>query len=436
MNLLKSMYMLEELLNKKRRVIKEEYPLLSKQAFLSMEIEAIKCSEFPSCFVFYRQCGSISYVDLYIFDIMMPVTGYKRFVIVPNYCFSRVDEELFIKYISASNIVFDENSVLQVADKIKLEHPEVNLKLYDDMRHMILHIYFTFQRNILLMELLYKAGLNHIAFDLCFYEIEDINYIASSPQEMFGLNIEMLRAVNYSGGVENIISKKNRDVLNKVYTTFHNYIYGMQLNKYQILYLQELLYRTKPDKKTIRAMLKYLANFTNEVDYHLFMRYSEFSEIVKDYYENIPPYPAINELDYWTETVEYIEFYIEKEEYFNKKYYKALHYNKKYEYEGNRYKIFLLPNIFELLNEGSNQKNCLVKFIWPAALGETIIMVMRKKELLSKSLITLEIKNSALTQAYRACNEIPNEEELEFLEEYAREKKLKIALNYKDEAEE
>lgn len=87
-------------------------------------------------------------------------------------------------------------------------------------------------------------------------------------------------------------------------------------------------------------------------------------------------------------------------------------------------------DVADILREAAQQHNCLYKYVWRVASGDTVILFMRDKVNSSKSLVTLEIKHNAIVQAYRAFNELPNEQEQSFIEEFAQEKNLRLGIEY------
>lgn len=132
-------------------------------------------------------------------------------------------------------------------------------------------------------EVNWKANLNWIAVNLD--KIEDYNIIGCSPQEIFCTHIEVLRAFNYAGGIECIISLYDREVLNNLYVAFHNYIRGKRMNKYQVLYLKDIYYS---GEKLNKKMYEFLGKLWNDSQYYAYLRYREYKQVVDDYYSILP----------------------------------------------------------------------------------------------------------------------------------------------------
>ena len=89
--------------------------------------------------------------------------------------------------------------------------------------------------------------------------------------------------------------------------------------------------------------------------------------------------------------------------------------------------IFIVPNSSaEMLDEASQQANCLAGYVSRVAEGETSIVFMRRKESPEQSLITIEICGDCIRQALRAYNRQPDTEEIGILKKYAK----KIGVDY------
>lgn len=78
----------------------------------------------------------------------------------------------------------------------------------------------------------------------------------------------------------------------------------------------------------------------------------------------------------------------------------------------------------DMADEAAQQANCLASYIEPYAKDETDIFFMRRSIDPDKSLVTVEVRNGAIRQAYRACNRRPSEEELEWLAKWAAENSI------------
>lgn len=421
-----SMYMFEKLFYKSENINACSFPVLSECEFMNMEIEAFHDSESVRCFAYYRHFGSNAYIDIYVWDVMLQ-NRYKRFVIAEDYSFSQEDEKLFLEYMSG-NIVIEDDMVRDLVNHIKKEHSDLHIELYSDPRHVLLHTYYTFHRNGI-YEILFKANLNWIAVNLD--RFEDYNIIGSSPQEIFYTHIEVLRAFNYADGIECIITLHDREVLNNLYAAFQNYIRGKRMNKYQVLYLKDIYYS---EEKLNKNMYEFLGKLWKDSQYYAYLKYREYKKVIDDYYSILPKYPMLADLEEMCEICDWIEGYIENERYYNWRYSQYFYDNKrKYEYENDRYQMIVPKDVSDILREAAQQHNCLYRYVWRVASGDTVILFMRDKGNPSKSLVTLEVKHNAIVQAYRAFNKLPNEQEQKFIEEFAKEKRLCFETEYDED---
>lgn len=83
------------------------------------------------------------------------------------------------------------------------------------------------------------------------------------------------------------------------------------------------------------------------------------------------------------------------------------------------YLIRVPRNKDDMLDEATQQANCLASYINAYANDETDIYFMRSVDDPDKSLVTVEVRDGRIRQAYRACNRRPSDEELAWLNEWA-----------------
>lgn len=422
------MYMFERLFYKSKCMISDNFPMLSEHEFTNMETEAFRDSESVHCFVYYRNIPSRTYIDLYIWDASLQ-NRYKRFVIAEDYAFDQEDEKLFLAYM-AGNIIIKDEIVQKLVKQIQKEHADLHIEAYSDPRHVLLHIYYTFHRNGI-YEILFKANLNWIAVNL--ERIENYNMIGSSPQEIFNIHIEVLRSLNHPDGSECMITLQDREELKNIYAVFHNYIRGRKINKYQVLYLKDIYCS---GEKLNKKMYEFLGRIWADSQYYAYLKYREYKQVVDEYYAILPKYPMLVDLEEMCETCDWIEKYIENERYYNFHYLQYFNSRRRrYEYENEKYQMIVPKDISDLLREAAKQHNCLYKYIWSVAAGNIVILFMKDKAAPSKSLVTVEVKENAVVQAYRAFNKLPNEQEQRFIEEFAKKKKLCLKFTYDEDEE-
>lgn len=98
-----------------------------------------------------------------------------------------------------------------------------------------------------------------------------------------------------------------------------------------------------------------------------------------------------------------------------------------YEYKNERYQIVCPKNVSELVEEGRNQHNCVHGYEERILDGKEMIFFLRKNACPERSLVTIELfPNGYLGQIFRSCNKAPSAEEMEFIKEWAKLKKLRV----------
>lgn len=91
------------------------------------------------------------------------------------------------------------------------------------------------------------------------------------------------------------------------------------------------------------------------------------------------------------------------------------------ELERGKYLIRVPRSKDDMLDEASQQANCLATYVKAYANGETDIYFMREVSKPEESLVTVEVRDGRVRQAYRACNRRPTDEEIQWLNEWADE---------------
>lgn len=87
-------------------------------------------------------------------------------------------------------------------------------------------------------------------------------------------------------------------------------------------------------------------------------------------------------------------------------------------YSDDVYLIRPVASVSEMVEESERQHNCLATYVGKVAAGETDIWLMRRASDPDKSLVTVEVRDGAIRQAFRACNEVPSGKELRWLSEW------------------
>ena len=128
------------------------------------------------------------------------------------------------------------------------------------------------------------------------------------------------------------------------------------------------------------------------------------------------------------------QFHILKKEYnaFKKEYDNALfkeqcdnfrYLEKKYK----KYQIVVPEKINEIENEADELHHCVRTYIDRVIDGRTLICFLRDNENVDKPLVTIEVKNGEVTQAYGIYDGKPEEDAIETMRKWAHEKKLRLA---------
>lgn len=89
-----------------------------------------------------------------------------------------------------------------------------------------------------------------------------------------------------------------------------------------------------------------------------------------------------------------------------------------------KYKIILPEKTLDIKNEGCHLNHCVGSYINRILDKRSIIIFLREKENIDKSLVTIEIINNKITQVRGFSNRIPSENEIKFIKEFVKNKNL------------
>ena len=401
------------------------YPIILDEDFTYMAIESVAHNSYVMCFLYFRGMGADHYLDIYVWDNML-TEGYKRFVIQQGFSLAEGVEEVFLEYLNRDDILVEDASYKYCVNRIREEYPEIHLQDYTDWRQTLLHAYYTLHKSGP-YEILFKANLNFLATRLgC---INEYNLIGTSPEKILGVQLGMLRAMNSLFGSEVLETVENREWASYLYSKHHNLIHNSVVNKYQWKYLKE---QEECGDAVKKETYLFLGKITSDEEYYAYLKYTEQKQIVDDYYSLLPQFPDEREGYDSLEVCDMIEWYIEHEYGINKRLCdKVRRYQNTYAYETSEYIVLMPASLRELLREAENQHNCLYQYVLEAACdNETFILFVRGKGSEKDSLITVEVHNEMINQAYGAYNRNLNEKEKCFLEEYAVVKKLILPHQY------
>ena len=90
---------------------------------------------------------------------------------------------------------------------------------------------------------------------------------------------------------------------------------------------------------------------------------------------------------------------------------------KKYDYQNTTDKYFITSpeSVADILDEKQQQQNCLDRYVDRYVEGETDLFFMRDKSHPDLSLVTIEVNNHVLRQAFLKFNSHPNNEQMDFI---------------------
>lgn len=413
----------ERLLNTCREINIDEFPLVAQEEMGDMENEC--CYAEVGYLVFLYMDSAIgygNYVDVYIWDCNYYPYSYDRFVICDGYCMPEELENTFLLYIHDRFLSIEKNSMIRFCANAIDTFPQWHFCDYSnrDINQALEHLYFASHRSGV-KEILYKAGLSNIAFNVDM--LPHYNMVGTTPSTIVNVSfpLRLLRILN-EGMIDELFDE-DRAVLNlKVYQRYSGYIGNSLPNKAQWRYLNELF--LNEDKFMGRGFSRSFYNMLSDYDnsliideYKTFMRIREELELWGKF--ELPPpdqlSDAIRQLrrfrDYCINPNIAARFEIRK--------------NREsviYTYSNEKYMV-LFPNTpLEMCREAMIQRNCLLGYINMHANLRTTVLYVRRCGCSNDPFVTMEVKDSVIEQVLARNNTIPDSDVLRFVEEYANAK--------------
>lgn len=117
-----------------------------------------------------------------------------------------------------------------------------------------------------------------------------------------------------------------------------------------------------------------------------------------------------------------------KKEYSDELFSKRINTDLAYESSKDNYTITVPQCCNDIKQEGVDMHNCVGSYIDKIIDGETQIVFLRKYNKPKESLVTVEIRNNALSQAFRRYNTALTKDDTEFLKKYCKAKKIEYKL--------
>lgn len=331
-------------------------------------------------------------------------------------------EDEFLSYTHSGKLCIDEDMMNKLNRRLPLLFPESHYHGYPQHKigQALEHIYFTSFRSGM-REILYKAELNNIAYDI--EKVPDYNIVGTTPETIVshGVPLRLLRIFNERFFIEDLFDQAATDFAKGVYASYCGYI-GKQLpSRSQWRYLEELYQNggTFGGEGFSRALYD---RMDAERAYPMLHYYKRFFQCRKKFpHARKMKLPGVPEIWFVTERLEsYCELSGENSK-LGKKVEKRHNYRAFYEYHNDKYCVVMPRTAIEMCEEAINQSNCLMNYIKPHADGETTILFIRQRNNPERSFVTMEVKDWEIRQVYGSCNSLPEEGVYDFLEEYARE---------------
>lgn len=258
-------------------------------------------------------------------------------------------------------------------------------------------------------EQLFSAGLKKVTYPI-YCEIKDIpkGLISICRNYNITLNESLIHNYNENPNLYNNLlslelnSIRKTDLISLLNCGYYRTIFDRLIDTYK--YKPKSLINYIDNLMTYEA-LNGLESTLNELyDYVIMM------SAISDKYEKYPRHflttHKIASRNYNRLKTEF------EEEIFNKRIDKTL------EYAYQDYKFIYPENTIEIKDEAVQQNNCVSSYIQNVIDGKCHILFMRRKDNLSKSLVTIEVRNGEIVQAKGKYNRDVNEKEQEAIDKY------------------
>ncbi len=400
----------------------ERYPLASRSEFSEMERKL----GFPCVFFFERIRDDESrYVEIYIWDpVVFDGEEYRRFIIEEGMRLPEDREKELMRYARRGRgmLLASDGEMRYLCDVLREYFPYLNYCGYEDPGKTIEHIYYASHRSGP-KEILYKAGLSNIAYDL---EImEHYNFIGRTPSEIVGHNapLRLLRILNQDGFRRYYTSEEMLRKAIDVYSHFAGAIGDGYPNIYQWYYLEGLLGHGLTGVKDIdRDLYQGLATVVKEMcSSQEFEGYFSIIETFRKLGLKEELHRFLSKPDHYKMhvggrvsdplTVEMFDLRAKSEAAF-------------YGYTDGVYFIRYPKTPMEMVLESYALRNCLGDYVYDQAEGETTILFIRKCSSPDASFVAMEVNEGEIVQVRAFCNAEPDPDVMEFVEGFAKAKGL------------
>ncbi|MCR4610455.1 MAG: PcfJ domain-containing protein [Lachnospiraceae bacterium] len=377
----------------------------------------------------------------------------SRFTFYDGYTWP-ASEEIFFHRKCLNNVkcAFDPDILDEIYAYYNKLHPEWNLRRYILNRLKVLdHIYNCMRKNSA-KELLYKAGLDELAFNI--YELDELDLLSTKPSDIFGgLSMNVLKSLNCGYGIRLLKDDETRNFVKEINASHPN-IFKKKFNDAQCLYMTFLidneltpievgrlfeahrggferiwslsqmeLYRPSDDDCIAQrqsVLVKDIYDYIDQRKKEIIEKLNEEIGVTDPIYKDFIDRMFSNDEIRVNNTISQLKKYLGKD---RKEYDKIMRRrvrekNPDWQERDHGYVVRYPQTINDFWREAIYMQNCLSGYA-PAILeGDTTIMFIRREEDVNKPFITMEIYENTLTQAYHRFNKECTSTEKKWIRDY------------------
>ena len=398
------------------------FPEVSEEVFAAMVSDWQEDPSVLRAFPIIRQphCRS-PFVELYVWDALSYPDPCRRFVIAGGFRMPEAEEEDFLACVRGplySPPEETERFVRCVRAVFGSWHvPETRVS---EIGAVMEHIYFAGHRSGP-REILYKAGLESFARELG--KLPSYNLLGTSPEEILGMPLRLLRILDGPGVGERLREPKTAPLCREVYRAYGGFLRGRKVTRAQWRYLEEL-YRHNgrfEGEGFSRALYDRLAETddTGAVEeYRTFLRLRADWPLTRKM--KLPSYANLDAVTVMLHRIRHCRAGIpELDRAFERRF-----RNNAYEYASGTYAVVMPASPADLCREAVLQGNCVMNYVQDHADADTTILFLRRASAPDRPFVTMEVSEYRIRQVYARFNRLPDREVYRFLEEYARKRWL------------
>lgn len=200
------------------------------------------------------------------------------------------------------------------------------------------------------------------------------------------------------------------------------------INEYNLnldAFLDYCLYLQNVERVTIRQLMSDYPDYLHRELHLKGDRMSKMNKYPKVWYTT----SHVQKAEY--ENLQYLERLEQRGN--DEKFNNSIAANKHLEWQEGNYLIRMPRNAEDIRDEAAQMDHCVASYIPAIEAGRKMVMFMRDKEDPDKSLVTVEVIDGAITQAYAEKDTYPDPAHIIWLEKWANEKDLRItAITMRD----